>query len=92
MVHEKWGSKWVCFGCGCKFYDLKKSSAVCPKCGADQGDRPKHKEDLPEDEEENAADDSGAELTEEERIAATADDDLPPMQEELGYDETDEEE
>jgi uncharacterized protein (TIGR02300 family) len=31
----------VCFKCGSKFYDLNRPDPVCPKCGADQRERPK---------------------------------------------------
>lgn len=90
-VHPKWGRKFVCFKCGCKFYDLNKTTAVCPKCGADQADA-KSKEELLEEEElvderEEIDDDDDAD-SEDTDLA----DDLPEMQEELGYDETDEEE
>jgi uncharacterized protein (TIGR02300 family) len=34
------GTKYVCFKCGSKFYDLKKPVPSCPKCGADQRDAP----------------------------------------------------
>lgn len=34
------GHKWSCFNCGAKFYDLGKPIPVCPKCEADQRDRP----------------------------------------------------
>lgn len=34
------GHKWSCFNCGAKFYDLGKPIPVCPKCDADQRDRP----------------------------------------------------
>jgi hypothetical protein len=34
------GSKYVCFKCSTKFYDLKKPVPTCPKCGADQRDAP----------------------------------------------------
>ena len=34
------GHKWACFNCGTKFYDLGKPVPVCPKCEADQRDRP----------------------------------------------------
>jgi uncharacterized protein (TIGR02300 family) len=30
------GTKFECFSCGAKFYDLGKGQAICPKCGADQ--------------------------------------------------------
>lgn len=35
------GSKWECFSCGAKFYDLNKPEPLCPRCGANQLDRPK---------------------------------------------------
>jgi len=34
------GSKYVCFKCTTKFYDLKKPVPTCPKCGADQREAP----------------------------------------------------
>jgi uncharacterized protein (TIGR02300 family) len=34
------GSKYVCYKCGAKFYDLKKPVPACPKCGADQREAP----------------------------------------------------
>jgi len=36
MRKKKLGNKYVCFQCGCKFYDLGRSQPICPKCGADQ--------------------------------------------------------
>jgi len=36
------GAKWVCFSCAAKFYDLNKEVAICPKCGADQADKPRN--------------------------------------------------
>ncbi|MHA7837322.1 MAG: FYDLN acid domain-containing protein [bacterium] len=38
--HPKLGYKWSCFSCQAKFYDLGKEEPICPKCGADQRDRP----------------------------------------------------
>ena len=38
--HPKLGYKWTCFECGAKFYDLGKEEPICPKCEADQRDRP----------------------------------------------------
>jgi uncharacterized protein (TIGR02300 family) len=35
------GVKHLCFKCGAKFYDLNKPEPLCPKCGADQRQRPK---------------------------------------------------
>jgi hypothetical protein len=32
------GKKFECFNCRAKFYDLGKSEAICPKCGANQKD------------------------------------------------------
>jgi uncharacterized protein (TIGR02300 family) len=40
MPAKDLGSKHTCFKCSTKFYDLKKSVAVCPKCGADQRESP----------------------------------------------------
>jgi len=34
------GTKYICFKCGTRFYDLKKPVPACPKCGADQRDAP----------------------------------------------------
>jgi uncharacterized protein (TIGR02300 family) len=34
------GQKHECFRCGQKFYDLKRSPVLCPKCGADQKEAP----------------------------------------------------
>jgi len=38
MPELKLGTKHECYSCGTKFYDLGKSEAVCPKCGANQKD------------------------------------------------------
>ncbi|MEC7207483.1 MAG: TIGR02300 family protein [Pseudomonadota bacterium] len=35
MAHATLGRKQRCASCGIKFYDLKKSPAVCPSCGAE---------------------------------------------------------
>lgn len=32
------GNKFECYSCGTRFYDLGKSEAICPKCGANQKD------------------------------------------------------
>lgn len=34
MAKPEWGRKILCTGCGVKFYDLNRSPAECPKCGA----------------------------------------------------------
>ncbi len=34
------GRKHVCFKCSTKFYDLHKPKAICPKCSADQAEKP----------------------------------------------------
>lgn len=36
MPAKDLGSKYVCFKCSTKFYDLRKPDPICPKCGADQ--------------------------------------------------------
>ena len=38
---SKLGTKWGCYRCGSRFYDLNKPEPLCPKCGADQRERPK---------------------------------------------------
>jgi len=40
MAAKDLGTKYICFKCGTKFYDLKKPDPVCPKCGVDQRDSP----------------------------------------------------
>jgi len=35
MAHATLGRKQRCASCGIKFYDLKKSPAVCPSCGTE---------------------------------------------------------
>lgn len=37
----KLGVKYVCFSCEARFYDMNKPEPICPKCGADQRQRPK---------------------------------------------------
>ncbi|MCX5738226.1 MAG: FYDLN acid domain-containing protein [Proteobacteria bacterium] len=37
----KLGTKWTCFRCAAKFYDLNKPLPLCPRCSADQRERPK---------------------------------------------------
>jgi len=32
------GTKHECFSCHAKFYDLGRSEAICPRCGANQKD------------------------------------------------------
>lgn len=39
--HSKLGAKWACFSCGAKFYDLNQPEPLCPRCGADQREKPK---------------------------------------------------
>ena len=34
------GNRYVCFECGCKFYDLNKPEPLCPDCNANQHDAP----------------------------------------------------
>jgi uncharacterized protein (TIGR02300 family) len=40
MPAKDLGSKYVCFKCATKFYDMKKPDPLCPKCGADQRESP----------------------------------------------------
>ena len=34
------GTKFTCYSCQSKFYDMKKPAPICPKCGADQREQP----------------------------------------------------
>lgn len=36
MPAKDFGTKFTCFKCSTKFYDMKKPDPICPKCGADQ--------------------------------------------------------
>ena len=36
MGKPELGAKCTCVGCGLRFYDLSRSPAMCPKCGAQQ--------------------------------------------------------
>ena len=38
MPELKLGTKFECFHCGTKFYDLGKGEPICPKCGSNQKD------------------------------------------------------
>jgi len=40
MPAKDLGVKYTCWKCGTKFYDLKKSDPVCPKCGSDPRQAP----------------------------------------------------
>lgn len=40
MPAKDLGNKHNCWKCGTKFYDLKKPSPACPKCGADPRQAP----------------------------------------------------
>ncbi len=43
MPAKDLGSKFICFKCTTKFYDMKKPDPLCPKCGADQRESPANK-------------------------------------------------
>ena len=38
---QRLGGRHECYACGAKFYDLNKPEPVCPKCQANQLERPK---------------------------------------------------
>lgn len=48
MPAKELGTKYVCFKCETRFYDLKKPEPLCPKCGADQRQSPALKPPAPE--------------------------------------------
>ena len=47
MAKKKLGNKYVCYQCGCKFYDLSRPQPICPKCGANQHEGPKRRPSAP---------------------------------------------
>lgn len=36
MAKAELGTKRTCVACGAKFYDLRRSPVICPKCGTEQ--------------------------------------------------------
>ena len=34
------GTRYSCYECGTKFYDLNRPAALCPECNADQANAP----------------------------------------------------
>lgn len=42
MNHDKaaLGTRYTCYQCGTKFYDLNRPEPTCPECGADQREAP----------------------------------------------------
>jgi uncharacterized protein (TIGR02300 family) len=55
MPAKDLGTKFSCFKCGTKFYDLRKPEPVCPKCGADQRESPALKAPPPAEKRSRAA-------------------------------------
>jgi hypothetical protein len=41
------GTRYTCFSCSAKFYDLHRPVPTCPKCGADQREDPALKQTRP---------------------------------------------
>ncbi len=41
IPHPKYGLKFECFSCSTRFYLMGRLEPVCPKCGADQRERPR---------------------------------------------------
>lgn len=35
MTRKEWGNRFICYSCGCKYYDLNRPEPLCPRCGAD---------------------------------------------------------
>ncbi len=33
MAKPEWGAKRICHNCGARFYDMRRESIACPKCG-----------------------------------------------------------
>lgn len=87
---SKWGKKFTCFKCGCKFYDLNRTQAICPKCKVDQADKAEEEFEEPASEEvveEEKASIADEEVEVPEEGAAAGEEELPEMEEDLGYEE-----
>jgi len=41
LLSIKYGTRYACYQCGAAFFDLNREKALCPRCGADQTERPK---------------------------------------------------
>lgn len=45
LSKPEWGTKRLCRSCGCRFYDLRRTPVVCPRCDAtfeiDAGAKPR---------------------------------------------------
>jgi len=46
MDKNKLGRRFVCFNCGCRFYDMSKEEAICPKCQTNQANTPEVEQKL----------------------------------------------
>jgi len=75
--HPKLGFKFVCFACNTKFYDLNKPKAICPKCSADQADRPRVPVEKPKKVQRKSKPPMASLLAEEESIDMLPDDISP---------------
>jgi len=86
---SKYGTKFTCFKCECKFYDLNRGVAICPRCGVNQAHVAPKEEEFPEEE---IVEEDRVEVTEDEEEPEAAaegiEEELPEMEEDLGYDET----
>ncbi|MBF0275236.1 MAG: FYDLN acid domain-containing protein [Nitrospinae bacterium] len=74
IIQSKYGTKFICFQCECKFYDLGRPEAICPQCKANQKDRPKDYEEEDDSGIINQRDDELAPLEDEKEIEETYDD------------------
>jgi hypothetical protein len=74
--HPKLGFKWSCFNCGAKFYDLGKEEPICPKCEADQRDRPPEEPKSSGEPSKPKVVRPMAQLLDEEEPAASSDEDI----------------
>ncbi|ROP90665.1 uncharacterized protein (TIGR02300 family) [Stella humosa] len=35
MAKPEWGLKRICHSCGTRYYDMRRPSIICPKCGTE---------------------------------------------------------
>jgi hypothetical protein len=88
LVKPGLGGRWECFSCGSKFYDLGRPEPTCPKCGADQRDKPREAKSAapspPAERQRRAAVPMGSLLDDEEEAPA---EDYEGDEEDLGIDD-----
>ncbi|MBE1236677.1 TIGR02300 family protein [Phaeovibrio sulfidiphilus] len=98
MSKPEWGVKRVCNACGAKFYDMKRTPVVCPKCDSEldlealnRPRRPERKKAAPKVvEPDTMADDADVDVDDDLEVDAGDDmDDFMEDASDLGEDDSD---